>query len=66
MRVFLNGKAIDLEESSELLVLLESQGFDLKGVAVALNGEVLLKVYWGEQSLTDGDRIEVVRAVGGG
>ena len=66
MRVFLNGKAIDLEESSELLVLLESQGFDLKGVAVALNGEVLLRAYWSEQSLTDGDRVEVVRAVGGG
>ena len=66
MQVFLNGKAVDLEESSRLVVLLENQGLDLRGVALALNGKVLIKARWQEQSLVEGDRIEAVRAVGGG
>jgi sulfur carrier protein len=37
-----------------------------KGVAVALNGEVVPKSTWAHTSLRDGDQIEIVTAAAGG
>lgn len=36
------------------------------GSAVELNGEVVRKADWRERTLRDGDRLEIVRLVGGG
>ena len=66
MRVYLNGKSVELPESRRLGSLLEAYGFGLDGVALALNGHVLSRLQWDETLLGEGDRIEVVRAVGGG
>ena len=48
------------EETSELN--LESP----KGYAIALNGAVVRKDAWPSTVLSDGDRIEIVRAIQGG
>lgn len=37
-----------------------------KGVAVALNGEVVPASRWQVTALTDGDRVEIVTAAAGG
>nr|WP_239679507.1 sulfur carrier protein ThiS [Natronosporangium hydrolyticum] len=37
-----------------------------RGVAVALNGEVLPRAAWESTSLGDGDRVEVLTATQGG
>jgi sulfur carrier protein len=37
-----------------------------RGVAVAVNGEVVPRSAWDEQSLRDGDRVEVLTAAQGG
>lgn len=37
-----------------------------RGVAVAVNGDVVPRSTWNVHSLAPGDRIEVVTAVGGG
>ena len=37
-----------------------------KGLAVAINGEVVPRQEWGSKWLTAGDRVELVRAVQGG
>jgi sulfur carrier protein len=37
-----------------------------RGVAVAVNGEVVPRSAWDRQSLRDGDRIEVLTAAQGG
>mgnify|MGYP001322081335 CR=1 FL=1 len=66
MRVYLNGKSVELPESGRLESLLEAYGFGLDGIALALNGQVLSRLQWDETLLGEGDRIEVVRAVGGG
>lgn len=37
-----------------------------QGIAIALNGRVVRRRDWAETSLTDGDRVEIVRAMQGG
>jgi sulfur carrier protein len=37
-----------------------------RGIAVALNGEVVPRTRWKEVTLNDSDRVEILRAVGGG
>ena len=41
-------------------------GSDFRGVAVALDGEVVRRGAWSEVALTDGCRVEVLAAIGGG
>lgn len=37
-----------------------------RGVAVAVNGEVVRRAQWPQQRLRDGDRVDVLTAVQGG
>ncbi|MEM1347003.1 MAG: sulfur carrier protein ThiS [Myxococcota bacterium] len=37
-----------------------------RGVAVAVNGRVVRRAEWGERTLAQGDRVEIIRAVQGG
>ena len=37
-----------------------------RGTAVAINGEVVPRTMWDETKLSDGDRVEVLHAIGGG
>ena len=48
--------------------LLEQLGYgnDRRGIAVALNGQVVPRSAWGERRLQVGDEIEIVGAVQGG
>lgn len=48
--------------------LLEQLGYgnDRRGIAVALNGQVVPRSAWGERKLQVGDEIEIVGAVQGG
>ena len=56
-----NGKEIELEKATSVEVYLESAGYQMKRIAVELNGEILPK-----RMLEDGDCMEVVTFVGGG
>lgn len=66
MRIQLNGEALDLPDGAtvaDLLVRLDLAG---KRVAVELNLDIVPRSQHGETSLSDGDRVEVVHAIGGG
>jgi sulfur carrier protein len=41
-------------------------GLEGKRIAVEVNGEVVPRSRWGAALLADGDRVEIVGAVGGG
>lgn len=41
-------------------------GADARGVAVAVDGEVVPRSQWGRRPLADGARVEVVGAIQGG
>jgi thiamine biosynthesis protein ThiS len=66
MKLVLNGQereAPALETVADLARWLELPAF---GSAVELNGEVVRRAEHGATPLQDGDRLEVVRLVGGG
>lgn len=46
--------------------LMTQLGIDPRGVAVAVNGEIVRRGAWGATHLGDGDVIEVVSAAAGG
>ncbi len=64
--LFVNGETVELNEpvtAAELLTLLEIQP---KGIAIALNAEILPRSEWGSHQIGKGDRIEIVSAAAGG
>ena len=60
-----NGKEIELEKATSVEVYLESAGYQMKRIAVELNGEILPKNEYADRMLEDGDCMEVVTFVGG-
>lgn len=66
MRVTINGKSRELPDAMSLLEYVSSLGVNPAMIAVAYNGEVLRRDEWLSVTLSDGDRLEIVRAVGGG
>jgi sulfur carrier protein len=65
MIVTVNEKRVEVDEQITVAALLESMGFPDRGIAVALDWEVLPRSDWATK-LSDGARIEVVTAVQGG
>ena len=64
--VTVNGKASQFPPPQTVSGLLQSLGYTGKRIAVERNGEIVPKSRHGETSLADGDRLEIVAAVGGG
>jgi thiamine biosynthesis protein ThiS len=62
----LNGKPKELPADSTIASMLEGLGIDRRMVAVAHNGEVIPRDRYDGFVLNEGDRVEVVRMVGGG
>jgi sulfur carrier protein len=67
MRLFVNGEERMVEANTTIADLVREFGAGRElGVAVAVNGEVVAKSAWDGVSLSEEDRIEVLRAIGGG
>jgi sulfur carrier protein len=65
--VVANGRPVKLPDGSNLAALLEALGVPPKAVAaMEHNGEPVPRADHTVRSLSDGDRIELVRAVAGG
>lgn len=65
MTVLVNGEEERFDRSTvaELVERLDGGG---RGVAVAVNRDIVPRSRWGDHDLHDGDRIEVLRAAQGG
>lgn len=66
IRVEVNGDAREMPASSTIVDLLETLELGGQRVAVAINRDVVIRSRHAETRLTDGDRIEILEAVGGG
>ncbi|HEY1733917.1 MAG TPA: sulfur carrier protein ThiS [Acidimicrobiales bacterium] len=64
--VTVNGEPRDLEATTTVETLVEMIGCGVRGVAVAVNSEIVARRVWADTTLAGGDRIEVLRAVQGG
>lgn len=61
-----NGKAVELERPIPLVIYLEQLGVNPRTVAVEHNGEIIQRSSYASVTLEEGDRVEIVRMVGGG
>lgn len=69
MTVFVNGDPRTLSEKATVADLVAASGASARngrGVAVALNGEVVARSQWETTALKEDDRIEILEAIGGG
>ncbi|WP_035705416.1 sulfur carrier protein ThiS [Niveispirillum irakense] len=65
--ITINGKDL-LPDDHALTAIMADQGIDpaARGIAVALNGEVLPRARWADTVLVPGDKIEIVKVLQGG
>ena len=61
-----NGKRVQLDAPTPLLAYLEQIDVNPRAVAVEHNGDILDREAYAKTTLADGDRVEIVRMVGGG
>lgn len=66
MKVVANGDEVELTEGAGLLDLLDAMGLGAKWVVAEVNGEPVDRSAMAGVRLSDGDRVELVRAVAGG
>jgi sulfur carrier protein len=68
VRVVLNGERRELASDATVREAVTASGApsEGRGVAVALDGEVVPRRLWDEVALREGQRVEVVQAVQGG
>jgi sulfur carrier protein len=64
--IVLNGSARVCNDQATVADLVRDLALEGKRIAVERNGEIVPKSRLAETRLAQGDRIEVVRAVGGG
>jgi sulfur carrier protein len=68
MLISVNGEDRQLADGATVATVVELLDVapDARGVAVALDGEVVARGRWAHTALADGARIEVVAAIQGG
>ena len=64
--ITINGIQKELSDSIALQQLLKQEGYDIRWIAVEINGEIVSKSLFNETVVKSGDTIEVVSFVGGG
>ena len=66
MRIQLNGESLELPDGETVAALLTRLDLTGRRVAVELNQDIVPRSQHAETALTEGDRVEVVQAIGGG
>jgi sulfur carrier protein len=68
MRVVLNGAEAELADGATVQAAVEALDLPAsgRGVAVAVDAEVVPRTQWGTHELQDGARVEILRAIQGG
>jgi sulfur carrier protein len=66
MKVLLNGEPTELETGATVATALDALELPDRGVAVAVDAQVVPRGEWPEHELNEGARVEVLRAIQGG
>ena len=68
MKIILNGNSSDVRADESVLAVVQRLGLtpDARGVAVAVDGEVIPRARWEDVRLSEGARVEVLSAMQGG
>lgn len=66
MAIIINGEPKTIETPINITDLLEILNISVKLVAVAINGEIIPKTFFGTKLVLENDKVEIVNPVGGG
>ncbi|WP_290885392.1 sulfur carrier protein ThiS [Arenimonas sp.] len=66
MQIQLNGQPRGIEAGTTLAALLDAAGYAGRKVAVEVNLDVVPRSQHASHVLADGDRVEIIHAIGGG
>ena len=68
MSALVNGAPRSVDAGTTVADLIAELGHDPagRGVAAAVNGEVVPRSAWPSTGVSDGDRVEILTAIGGG
>jgi sulfur carrier protein len=66
IKIFLNGKLREIPEKTSVKQLFTFLELSDKHCAVEINKEIIFKSIWNERELLKEDKVEIVRAIGGG
>lgn len=66
LTIQLNGETRQMPVATSIASLLEAAGYADRRVAVEINHEIVPKSLHRERLLHEGDRVEIVHALGGG
>ena len=64
--VSINGAVRNFEQAISVAALIHDMGLAGKRIALERNGEIVPRSRFEQQMLADGDKLEIVVAVGGG
>jgi sulfur carrier protein len=64
--ITINGEARHFEQPLQVRELVDKLGLAGKRIAVERNGEIVPRSEFGASAISDGDKLEIVVAVGGG
>lgn len=66
VQIHLNGEPREVETDTTIVGLLDRSGFGGRRVAVEINREIVPRSVHAQRVLREGDRVEIVHALGGG
>jgi sulfur carrier protein len=66
LRVTVNGEATEVPAGTSVAGLLASLEIEPRGVAVAVDGEVVTRRTWADRPLAAGERVEILSIAQGG
>jgi len=66
MKFTINGQEKTLANNLTLEILLTNLGYANKKVAIEVNEEIIPRSYFKNRLIVNGDKIEIINAVGGG
>lgn len=66
MRIFLNGEPHEIDLGATVQALIDQQGLTNRRLAVELNQNLVPRGQFATSLLAEGDRVEIIHAVGGG
>ena len=66
MQIIVNGAPFDAPEPCTITDLLRAMALEGQRCAVEVNGDIVSRTEWAARIVVANDRVEVVRAIGGG
>ncbi|MFL2733144.1 MAG: sulfur carrier protein ThiS [Gammaproteobacteria bacterium] len=66
MKIFVNGTPTEIPLDLNIYMLLDQLDVQKKHIAIEINENIIFKTDWESTKLEEGDKIEIVKAIGGG